>query len=120
MLKQGLDLRCKRKQSTVPIVIERLNSEPVSRAKERFLLCVPKGECEHSSETTDTRDTVLLIGMNDCFSVTTGGVAVTGLFQNGAKRHMIEDLAIIDNPNGAGFIGHRLMSAAEINDAKPA
>ncbi len=42
------------------------------------------------------------------------------LFQRGAKVRVIENFTVVCDPQVAVFVGHRLVAACDIDDAKPA
>ena len=92
-----------------------------SRAqKSRRPLCVPDGEREHAAEPGNAVGAILLVSVEDRFGVAASLVAMTGLFELWPDLSVIEDLAVVDDPEVAVFVGHRLMAAGEIDDAQPA
>ena len=45
---------------------------------------------------------------------------MASLLQGLTKRCVIEDLSVVNDPQSAGFIVHRLMTAGEVDDAEAA
>ena len=57
--------------------------------------------------------------MQDGFGVAVGLVAVACGFQVAAQIGMIEDLAVVDDPEVAGLIAHRLLAVRKADNAEP-
>ena len=62
----------------------------------------------------------LFIGMDNYLSITVGIKAATRLFQLFPQFNVIKNLSVKDHPQGFILIVHRLFSASQIDDAKPA
>src|SRR5262249_25441639 len=103
----------------VPVVIKRLDSEAVSRAEEPAMLMVPDSQGEHAAKELDAIRPVLLEGVQDGFSVAARSVVVSGVFKRRPDVGVIEDLAVIGDPELAGLAGHGLMAGGDIDDAEP-
>jgi hypothetical protein len=63
---------------------------------------------------------VLIVGVEDGLGVGAGGVAVPGLFEEGAEAGVIEDFSVEDDEVGPIFIGHGLMATSDIDNGKAA
>ena len=117
---QRLDFGGEGEQVAVPIVVEGLFAEAVAGAEQRAGVLVPDGEGEHAAEARDAIRPVLLVGVQDGFGVAAGAVSMAGLFEGGTEIGVIEDLAVIGDPEGAVFVGHGLVAAGDIDDAEAA
>src|SRR5215203_3166801 len=118
MLQERLDFRSKGEQTAVPEVVERLDSQPVARAKELLRVAVPDRKRKHSTELLHAIRAVLFVSVEDRFGVTAGDVAMAGGFQIDADIGMIEDFAVVNDTEGAVLIGHRLMAGGYVDDAE--
>ena len=47
-------------------------------------------------------------------------IAVPGLFQLRAHGGVIEDFAVVDDPQAAVLVGHRLLASGQVDDAQAA
>src|ERR1700720_5042993 len=119
MLQQGFNFGGKSEQPAVPIVIERLDTQTIARAKKTALLAVPDREREHAPKKLQAVRSVLFIGVQDRLSVGARGVAMARLLQRRPHLGVIEDLTVVRQPKRAGFIGHWLGAAGNIDDAEP-
>ncbi len=69
---------------------------------------------------SDATRAILLVGVHDGFRVAAGPVAMACLLQIRPQRGVIEHLAVVGNPDPAGFIRHGLMPASHIDNAQSA
>ncbi len=120
MLEQGFDLGCEREQAPVPVVIKRLDSQPVARAKQTPLASVPDGEREHPAEQLQALGPMFLVGVENCFRVGTRAIAMAGALQRRPQLRMVVDLAVVNDRQRPGFVQHGLVAAGYIHDAQPA
>src|SRR5712692_8566768 len=60
-----------------------------------------------------------LVAVNDHLSIRSSAELIAAAFKFGAQLFEIVDLAIQNDPNRFLDIGHRLVSARQINDGKP-
>src|SRR5690349_11173510 len=102
----------------VPIVVERLDAQAVPGTEKRLRLLIPNGKGEHATEALDTRGSVLLKCMNDGFGIATRPVLVACPLKIGAYIGVVKNFAVIDNPDVAVLVLHRLVTAGYIDDAK--
>src|SRR5450432_4101182 len=105
---------------TVPEIVERLNAQTIAGAKEAAAIRIPNCEGEHAPEKCDRIRAVLFVGMQDGFSVRARDVAVAGLFKRRPQISVVEDFTVVGDPVRASFVGHGLMAAGDIDDAKAA
>ena len=56
--------------------------------------------------------------MQDGLGVGARPVAVPGPFERRAQRGVVVDLAVEDDPERAGLVGHRLVAALDVDDAQ--
>ena len=106
--------------AAVPVIVERLDAQAVPGAEKSTGVLVPDGEREHAAEVRDAVRAVLLIGVQDGFGVAMGCVAMAGGFQARAEIGVVEDLSVVDNPETAVFVGHRLMAGGDVDNAEAA
>ncbi len=62
---------------------------------------------------------IFLIQVDDGFSVAAGAVVMSLGLQRGAQLRMVVDFAIENDPDVMIFVGQRLVSALDVDDAKP-
>src|SRR5437868_3340414 len=111
MLQQSLDFRCECKNGVACVVIERLDSQPVTGAEQPAAALVPQCKGEHAAKARHTIPAVLLEGMNDGLCIATAKIAMPGPFERGPQIGVIEDLAVVDDSERTILIAHRLMPA---------
>ena len=58
--------------------------------------------------------------MEDGFGIAAGAVLMAGLLQGGTEVGVIEDFAVIGDPQCAVFVGHGLVAPDDIDDAEAA
>src|SRR5437763_15242176 len=75
--KQDLDLRPKQKSVYGGAVIQWLDSEAIAGCEQAFSLCVPNRKRKHSAKMLDAILSVLLVEMDDAFSIAMRAVPVT-------------------------------------------
>ncbi len=118
MLQQGLDFRSEGEQPPVPEVVERLDAQPVARAEEALVRLVPDREGKHSAEPANAFIAILFVGMQNRLGIATAVVAVSGALQLRPQVGMVEDLAVVGDPQRAVLVGHRLGAGSEVDDAQ--
>src|SRR5262249_40690697 len=101
-------------------VIKRFDSKPVTREHQPVASAVPDRKRKHPAKMLDAFRPMFFIKVNDCFRVAVGAISVAGCLQLLAQVAMVVDLAVVDYPTGLIFIGHRLMTAAKIDNREPA
>src|SRR5229473_389575 len=69
MIEQCLDFGRKSEQTAVPVIVERLNAQPVARAEEPLPLAIPNDVREHAAKKLDAVRAVLLICVQNGFGV---------------------------------------------------
>ena len=62
---------------------------------------------------------VLFVGVQDGFGIAAGAVSMAGALEGGTQIGVVEDFAVIGDPEGAVFVGHGLV-AGDIDDAEAA
>ena len=58
--------------------------------------------------------------MENRLGVAVGFVLVAGAFEFRAEGSMIEDFAVVSNPQAAIFVGHGLLAGGKVDDAETA
>src|SRR5436309_15292832 len=78
MTQERFDFRGKREDTIVVEVVERLDSQPVPRAKKRLSIVVPNRKRKHSAELLDAGRTILLVRVNNRLGVAPRDVLMSG------------------------------------------
>ena len=82
-----------------------------SRAqKSRLLDLVPHREGKHSAKPADALLPILLVGVHYGFGIAMALIAMAGGFQLRTQVRVIEDLAVVGDPEESVLVGHRLGS----------
>src|SRR5215469_8780534 len=105
----GLDLRGKHHPPLVQVVVEGLDADAIARAKQLLLALVPDRKREHAIEPLDAVLAILLVGMDDDFTVCMGPEDVAAALERFSQLAEIIDLAVIGQPDALILVGHRLM-----------
>ncbi len=120
VLQQSFDFGGEGEQPSVPEIVERLDAQPVARAEQGAGVLVPQREGKHPPKTLDAVGAELLVGVDHGFGIAGGAIAVPGLFQLRAYGRVVEDLAVVDDPQAAVLVGHRLLAGGQVDDAQAA
>src|SRR5580698_6150568 len=120
MLPQSLHLRREREQPSIPVIVKRLDAQPVARAKQPPLASVPQRKREHAAESFYTRRAILLESVENRFRVGPAVITMSGLLQLRPQIGVIEDLSVVCQKQLAGFLRHRLLASRQIHDAQAA
>ena len=121
MLEQRLDFTGKSEELAIPIVIKRLDSQPVAGGEQPPGLAVPKHEGKHAAKALQLLRAPLFVAVDQGFGV--GMVCdelVSGGFQFRPHQGVVEDFAVIDDDDRAVFIKHRLDARGDVHDCQPA
>src|SRR6185437_10170809 len=81
---------------------------------------IPDGVGKHTAEFRDARNPLFFVEMNQGFGIAVRGKAMTLRDELAAQILIIVDFAVKNDPDRAVFVGNRLVSAREIDDAQPA
>src|SRR5205085_11847922 len=88
---------------------------------ELFFTRVPQRDGVIAFDLVDEVEAAFFVEMQDCFGVSARGVLVTTLFEIGAEKSMVVDLAIEDEPGVFVTTVHRLMTRGrQVDDGEPA
>src|SRR3954449_12694816 len=98
MLQKSFDLGRECEHISVPEIIERLFAQPVSCTEQPSRMFVPNGESKHAAEQFYTGSTEFLVSVEDSFCIAVRPVAVPGSFKPWPDCRVIEDLAVVNNP----------------------
>ena len=114
-----LNLRPKQEESARVGIEERPDSKPVPRQKQHLGPGVPDRERPLAIQPPDAILPLLFKQVQDDFRIRARGKNVALGKQLRAKLYIVEDLAVKGDPEGAILVGHRLLSARDIDDAQP-
>src|SRR6185295_11775798 len=81
MRQDRLDLRAEDEQSSVPDIVERLNSQPVAGAEQNLSILVPQDETEHPAKLFDAAGAVLAICVQNRFGIALGSILAAEFLQ---------------------------------------
>ena len=122
MLEEALDLGAKQQVALVGlVVVERLDAEDVTRAKELARAHVVHHEAVHTAQALDQALSPLLIAVHENLGVGIAVEGVAGGLQLGAELLEVVDLAVEDDEDGAVLVAHRLgASLGEVENGQAA
>ena len=92
--------------------VERLDAEPIAHEQQPPPWRVPDRECEHAAEAVHAVVAPLFIRVDDGLGVRARAVAMPGRFELAADVGVVVDLAVEHDPDGAVFVGQRLLARA--------
>src|SRR5579884_1451585 len=114
------ELRGKGEDARALRVVEWLDAEPVPREQERLPRGVPQREREHAPQPAHAPRAVLLVEVDDDLRIAGGREAVAPREQVPPQLPVVEDLAVVHDPDRPVLVGDRLVAACEVDDAQPA
>ena len=83
-------------------------------------MLVPDRERKHAAKISYALGAILLERVKDRFGIALGSVEVAGLLESRTKLSMVEDLAVVRDPQAVVLVRHWLPSAGKINNAQAA
>ena len=119
VFKQRLDLRPKHQGLAVAPVIKRLLARPVARQKQSLGAIVPEGDGEHPVQLAQAVRALLLVKVDDGFAVGMRLEMVAAFQQPLAQLAIVINFAVENQGDVAGFVGERLVTGFQINNAQP-
>ncbi len=117
MNQQCFNLRSKQKPAVLVQKIQWLDPQPVPGNKQGAPTRVPNGKGKHPAKVFDAFLTVLFVEVDNRLGVAVTAVAVATLLQLAAEFRMIIYFAVINEPDGAVFVGYGLLPRLQVNDA---
>src|ERR1700680_4937565 len=120
MFEERLNFRSEDEEPAVPIVIKRLDAEPVPRAEQTLFPAIPESKDENATEACEAPRAIFFVAVQDRFGVGVRCITMTGALQLRAQSGMVEDFAVVDDPQRGILIGHRLPAGREVDDTQPA
>ena len=119
-LEDRLDLRSEEEPAADDRPVKGLDAQAIAREQKPPLRRVPDREREHAAEAMHAVVSPLLVGVNDGLGVGASAIDVAGRLEPGAQVRVVVDLAIEGDPDGAGFVRQRLLSAGQVDNAESA
>src|SRR5438128_5377367 len=116
MFEQGAELRTKNQLAVHLRVKQRLLADAITRQKKRLGSLVPNCKREHAAQIFWTVSSVLVVGVNDRFSVAVGVKLVAETLQLRAQLAVVVNLSIENNPGSLVLILNRLLAVREVDD----
>ena len=101
-------------------VVKRLLAEAIAHQQDLLLLRIPDAVREHAAQLVQAVGAFLFIEVDDGFGVAVGAEAMALGDELLAQFLVVVDLAVEDDPDAAVFVGDRLVTGAEIDDAEAA
>src|SRR5262249_15800738 len=117
--KDRLDFRTKEQCPARLRIEERPHAQPVSPEEERPLLCVPDGDDKLAIESLEAAGSELLVQVQDDFRISVRREPMAACLQVPSQLDVIEHFAVEDDPQGPVFVGDRLLTGMQIDDAQP-
>src|SRR5947209_2629316 len=118
MAQKSLNFGCEGKKPSSREIVQRLDTEPVARAEQPSSPRVPDRECKHPAEVFHAIRAVLFVRVNDCLGVAPSRVTMSCFLEFRTKRGMVENLAVVGDPDRARFVRHRLVAAGNVDNAE--
>src|SRR5205814_3104077 len=119
MLENRLNLGPKNQPAAGLRVIQRFNSEAVTRQQELPLALIPHGESKHPAQVLNALLTEFLIKMDDDFGIARSCENMSPCFQLSSQQLVIINFAVEDSHDGPVFVADWLLPSTQIDDAKP-
>jgi hypothetical protein len=116
--KQCFDFGREGKDLINMVVKKRFLTYVIPSEKETATTLIPNRERKHPAEVTHALSPVLLIEMDYNFGVRGGLEAVTRSLESLPELRKIVDLAVENDPNGLVFVGKRLPSSIDVDNAE--
>src|SRR5262249_41852441 len=98
--------------------IQRLHAKTVARKQQPARNGVPQGEGTQPAELMDAVVTPFFVRVNDRLRVGPRSIHVTGPLQTRADVAMVVNLSVVGDPDVTAFVGQRLVTGGEIDDAQ--
>src|SRR5215472_303548 len=110
-----LELRCKDEISILNGIKQRLFADSVSRQQQSLRSIVPEGEGKHSAQSLRGIASILLVRVNNDFSIAACIEGMTEGFQFSPQFLVIVDFSVEHNPYSSIFVMNGLIPGDEIN-----
>src|SRR5438093_7727078 len=117
MLENRLNLGPKNQPAAGLRVIQRFNSEAVTRQQEPPLALIPHGESKHPAQVLNALLTEFLIKMDDYFGIARSCKNMSPGFQLSYQQQVIINFAVEDSHDGPVFVADWLLPSIHIDDA---
>jgi len=119
-LEEGFGLAGEEESAGGVGVVEGFLAYAVAGEEELLFGLVPEGEGEHAAEVGGAVGAVLFVEVEDDFGVGLGAEAVAGGLEVAAEGFEVVALAVVDEVEGAVFVGHGLVAGGEVDDGEAA
>ena len=119
VLEQRSELGAEHEHSRAVVIVERLLAHPVPCQHELPLRPIPERQGEHAVEVGDEVLSVLLVRVDDDFSIRLGPELVSAPLKPRTKLTEVVDLAVEDRVNRSVLVPNRLPPARQVDDAEP-
>ena len=98
----------------------RANADPVAREHQPAARGVPQRNRELAVQLGDEVESLLLVEMDERFSVAAGLEDMPAAVEIGAQFDVVEDFSVEGDPDTAVFVAQRLAAGAQIDDRQTA
>src|SRR5437667_2527635 len=116
----GFNLGGKDQGFVAQAVVQRLNSNPVPRQKQRLRIVIPNREGKHATQLLQAFGTQFLVKVNNHLRIRLSLEGVPFTKQDTPQLLIVIDLPIENDPDRAVLIREWLVASAEVNDGQPA
>src|SRR5688572_23045494 len=126
MLQDRFDLGCEDEATVLVIEVQRFDADAIADEHELFLVRVPERDAVITFDFVNEVEAALFVKVQDRFGVGARRIFVAAFFEFGAKKGMVVDLAVEDEPGAFIATVHRLMTGGgkiddrETPETKPA
>ncbi len=110
MLEDRLDLRSENEAAVLVIEIKRLHADAIAHEHELLRARVPQRDRVITFDVVNEVEAAFFVEVQDRFRIGARGVTVSALFESGAKRCVVVDLAVEDEPRLFVAAVHWLMA----------
>src|SRR5207245_10435291 len=118
VLEQRSELGAEHEHSRAVVVVERLLAQSVSRQQELPPRPIPERQGEHAVEVGDEVLSVLLVRVDDDFSIRLGPELVSAPLKPRTELTDVVDLAAEGRGNRSVLVPNRLPPARQVDDAE--
>jgi hypothetical protein len=116
----ALELRREQELVASNGVVQRLDPQSVAHEHGTPIPVVPESDGEHSPQQAGKLHVVLLVQVGQDLRVASAAEPVSSSRQAVAELVMVEELAVLDRPDGSVFVRKRLVPTFDVDDAEPA
>ena len=100
------------------MIEEGADAHAVTGKEQLLLACIPNGHTELTIKIIQHLGAFFFVEVQEDFGICVGIELVSASFQVGTKFNVIEDLSVVNDPQGLVFIVDRLITTGKVDDAE--